>query len=122
MNPGSTLFPLILTQEGCLYRQYLESKFVEKGCGMNIAVEAIGIELQKRLTQLGLGVSLLSKPLVAKEFKEKSLTTFTVKGLQLRSYSCLVYRRDKYIHGAMRAFLKLLQEVFPDAKLTSPGP
>ncbi|MGH7830011.1 MAG: LysR family transcriptional regulator [Candidatus Binatia bacterium] len=114
--------PLILTQEGCLYRQYLESKFAEKGCGMNIAVEAIGIELQKRLTQLGLGVSLLSKPLVAKELREKSLISFTVKGLQLHSYSCLVYRRDKYIHGAMRGFLKLLQEVFPDAKLTYPRP
>ena len=83
---------------------------------MNIAVEAIGIELQKRLTQLGLGVSLLSKPLVARELRERSLTTFTVKGLQLRSYSCLVYRRDKYIHGAMGGFLSLLRETFGPAK------
>ena len=83
---------------------------------MNIAVEVIGFELEKKLTQLGLGVSLLSKILVAKELKEKSLKTFTVKGLQLRSYSCLVYRRDKYIHGAMKVFLSLLQEAFEPAK------
>ena len=108
--------PLILTRDGCLYRQYLESRFAEKGWEMNIAVEAIGIELQKRLTQLGLGVSLLSKPLVAKELREKSLATFTVKGLHLRSYSCLVYRRDKYIHGAMKGFLSLLQETFGPRK------
>jgi len=108
--------PLILTRDGCLYRQYLEGRFAEKGWGMNIAVEAIGLELQKRLTQLGLGVSLLSKPLVAKELREKSLATFTVKGLHLRSYSCLVYRRDKYIHGAMKGFLGLLRETFDPHK------
>lgn len=112
--------PLILNHDGCLYRRYLEGRFAERGLAMNIAVEVIGFELEKKLTQLGLGVSLLSKLLVAKELREKSLKTFTVKGLQLRSYSCVVYRRDKYIHGAMREFLKLLQEVFPKVKLTFP--
>jgi len=113
--------PLILNQDGCIYRHHLESCFAERGLAMNVAVEVIGLELQKKLTQLGLGVALLPKPFVAKELKEKSLKTFTVKGLQLRSYSCLVYRRDKYIHGAMRGFLKLLQEVFHKAKLAFPG-
>lgn len=108
--------PLILNHDGCLYRRYLENRFAERGLAMNIAVEVIGFELEKKLTQLGLGVSLLSKLLVAKELKEKSLKTFTVKGLQLRSYSCLVYRRDKYIHGAMKVFLSLLQEAFDPAK------
>lgn len=108
--------PLILNHDGCLYRRYLESCFTERGLAMNIAVEVIGLELQKKLTQLGLGVALLPKPFVAKELREKSLKTFTVKGLQLRSYSCLVYRRDKYIHGAMKVFLSLLQEAFDPAK------
>lgn len=112
--------PLILNHDGCLYRRYLESHFTERGVAMNIAVEVIGFELEKKLTQLGLGVSLLSKLLVAKELREKSLKAFTVEGLHLRSYSCLVYRRDKYIHGAMREFLKLLQEVFPAVKLNFP--
>lgn len=113
--------PLILNQDGCLYRHYLESRFAERGFAMNIAVEVIGLELQKKLTQLGLGIALLPKPFVAKELREKSLKTFTVKGIQLRSYSCLVYRRDKYIHRAMREFLKLLQEGFPKVKLTFPA-
>jgi DNA-binding transcriptional LysR family regulator len=114
--------PLILNHDGCLYRRYLERRFAEKGVAMNIAVEVIGFELEKRLTQLGLGVSLLSKLLVAKEIREKSLKPFMVKGLQLRSYTCLVYRRDKYIHGAMREFFKLLRERFPQARLESPCP
>ena len=109
--------PLILNHEGCLYRRYLAGRFAERGVPMNVAVEALGFDLEKKLTQLGLGVSLLSRMLVTKELKERSLKTFKVKGLQLRSYSCLVYRRDKYLHGAMRAFLKLLQHSFPKARL-----
>jgi DNA-binding transcriptional LysR family regulator len=107
--------PLILNHEGCLYRRYLESRFGEKGVAMNVAVEVLGFELEKKLTQLGLGVSLLSKLLVAKELKEKSLKAFKVQDLELRSYSCLVYRRDKYIHGAMQGFFKILQDSFPKA-------
>jgi DNA-binding transcriptional LysR family regulator len=112
--------PLILNHDGCLYRRYLESRFAEQGVAMNIAVEVIGFELEKKLTQLGLGVSLLSKLLVTKELKEKSLKAFTVEGFQLHSYSCLVYRRDKYIHGTMREFLKVVQKVFPNVRLTLP--
>jgi LysR family transcriptional regulator, transcriptional activator of the cysJI operon len=107
--------PLILNHEGCLYRRYLAGRFAERGVPMNVAVEVLSFELEKKLAQLGLGVSLLSKLLVAKELKEKSLKTFKVKGLRLRSYSCLVYRRDKYLHGAMREFLKILQKNFPGA-------
>jgi DNA-binding transcriptional LysR family regulator len=111
--------PLIVNHEGCLYRRYLETRFREKGVAMNVAVEVLGFELEKKLTQLGLGVSLLSRLLVAKELKEKSLRTFKVEGLELRSYSCLVYRRDKYVHGAMQGFFKILQDVFPKAKTSA---
>jgi len=111
--------PLILNHEGCLYRRYLAGRFAARGVPMNVAVDAVGFELEKKLTQLGLGVSLLSRLLVTKELKEKSLKTFKVKGLQLRSYSCLVYRRDKYVHGAMQEFLKLLQSFFPKARFDS---
>jgi len=105
--------PLILNHQGCLYRRYLEGRFAEHSTAINVAVEVLGFELEKKLTQLGLGVSLLSRAVVNKELKEGSLKTFKVKGLDLRSYSCLVYRREKYFNGAMRGFLKILQEIFP---------
>jgi DNA-binding transcriptional LysR family regulator len=105
--------PLIVNHKGSVYRQYLEQRFVERGVPMNIAVEVLGRHLEKRLTQLGLGVCLLSRSLVARELKEKSLRAFKVAGLEMRSYCCLVYGRDKYVHAAMRGMLKLLDEVFP---------
>jgi DNA-binding transcriptional LysR family regulator len=98
----------VLNQDGCQYRGFLEKKFAERGLTMNIAVEVMGLEVQKKLAQLGLGVTLLPKPFVAQELREGKLKRFTVKGVALQSFSCIVHRRDKYMHAAMRAFLELL--------------
>jgi DNA-binding transcriptional LysR family regulator len=105
--------PLIVNNKGSVYRNYLETCFAKRGVAMNITVEVLGRHLEKSLTQLGLGVSLLSRSLVARELRDKSLRAFKVAGLGMRSYSCLIYRRDKYVHGPMRGMLKLLDEVFP---------
>jgi DNA-binding transcriptional LysR family regulator len=108
--------PWILSPDGCQYRGYVERRFAERGLAMNVAVEVIGMEVQKKLVQLGLGVTLLPKPLVAQELKAGTLRAFTVEGAKLRSLTSLIYRRDKYIHGAMQGFLALLREMFPSGK------
>jgi len=106
----------ILSQDGCQFRHYIEKKLKELGKTMKVEVEIIGFELQKQLTQLGLGITLLPKPFVMKEVQEGSLKTLKVKGTKLQGYSCVVFRKDKYIHGAMKAFLKLLPETYGLAK------
>jgi DNA-binding transcriptional LysR family regulator len=111
----------ILNQEGCVYRGYIESRLKERGQAFNVEVEVIGLELQKKLTQLGLGVSLLPKNFVTTELRQGTLKTLNTKEAMIQGYSCLVFRRDKYIHGAMKAFLKLLQETFKPARNTLPG-
>lgn len=108
--------PWILSPDGCQYRGYVERRFAERGLTMNVAVEVIGMEVQKRLVQLGLGITLLPKPVVVQELKTGTLRTFTVEGAKLQSLTCLLYRRDKYIHGAMQGFLNLLRELFPSGK------
>lgn len=108
--------PWILNQEGCVYRRYIETRLKERGQGMKVEVEVIGLELQKRLTQLGLGVSLLPKSFVTTEIRQGTLRTLHVVGTNLQAYSCLVFRNDKHIHGPMRAFMKLLPETYGPAK------
>jgi LysR family transcriptional regulator, transcriptional activator of the cysJI operon len=108
--------PWILNQEGCQFRAYIEQRLKERGETMKVEVEIIGFELQKRLTQLGLGISLLPKSFVTTEFQQGSLKALNIKGTKLHGYSCLVFRKDKYIHGAMKGFLRLLQEIFHPAK------
>lgn len=109
--------PWILNQEGCVYRSYIETRLKERGQAMKVEVEVIGLELQKRLTQLGLGVSLLPKSFVATEIRQGTLKTLHVAGTRLQAYSCLVFRNDKYIHSPMRAFLALLRETYGSAKI-----
>lgn len=108
--------PWILNQEKCVYRRYIEDRLRERGQAMHVEVEVIGLELQKKLTQLGLGVSLLPKDFVLAEIQRGDLKALKVKGTKIHNYWCLVFRDDKYIHGAMKAFLKLLGETFGPAK------
>jgi len=106
----------IVSPPGCQYRGHLERRLAERGLQMNVAVEVTGLEVQRRLVQLGLGVTLLPEPLVARDVQAGTLKAFSVEGTKLRSLSCLLYRRDKYIHGAMQGFLALLREVCPSGK------
>jgi DNA-binding transcriptional LysR family regulator len=108
--------PWILNQEGCVYRGYIETRLKKRGQAMKVEVEVIGLELQKRLTQLGLGVSLLPKSFVTTEIRQGTLKALHVAGTKLQAYSCMVFRNDKYIHGPMRAFMQLLPEAYSPAK------
>jgi DNA-binding transcriptional LysR family regulator len=108
--------PWILNQEGCVYRRYVEDRLKERGQIMKVEVEVIGLELQKKLTQLGLGIALLPKRFVKAELQQGTLRALKVGGEKLQTYSYLVFRTDRYIHGPMKAFLQLLQEKFVSAK------
>jgi DNA-binding transcriptional LysR family regulator len=108
--------PWILNHDGCVYRSYIESRLKERGQGLKVEVQVMGLELQKKLTELGLGVSLLPRNFVTTELRQGSLKALNVEGTKLQVYSCLVLRKDKYIHGAMKGFIKLLQESFNPAK------
>jgi DNA-binding transcriptional LysR family regulator len=110
--------PWILNHDGCVYRSYIERRLKERGQSIKVEVEVLGLELHKKLAELGLGVSLLPQRFVAEEIRRGSLKTLHVIGEKLQAYSCLVFRSDKYIHGAMRAFLKLLEESFQPTSKT----
>lgn len=106
----------ILNQDGCIYRRYIETRLKERGQRLKVEVEVIGLELQKKLTQLGLGVALLPKNFVSAELKQGTLKALNVSDTKVQTYWCLTFRSDKYIHGAMKAFLKLLMETYAPAK------
>jgi hypothetical protein len=49
------------------------------------------------------------------DLQQGSLSALNVNSEKLQTYSYLIFRRDRYINGAMKAFLKLLQENFVSA-------
>jgi DNA-binding transcriptional LysR family regulator len=113
--------PWILNHDGCVYRSYIERRLKERGQSIKVEVEVLGLELHKKLAELGLGVSLLPQRFVSEEIRRGSLKTLHVIGEKLQAYSCLVFRSDKYLHGAMRAFLQLLDQSFRPANKTLQG-
>jgi DNA-binding transcriptional LysR family regulator len=110
--------PWILNHDGCVYRSYIERRLKERGQSIKVEVEVLGLELHKKLAELGLGVSLLPQRFVSEAIRRGSLKTLHVIGEKLQAYSCLVFRSDKYLHGAMRAFLQLLDQSFRPANKT----
>jgi DNA-binding transcriptional LysR family regulator len=110
--------PWILNHDGCVYRSYIERRLKERGQSIKVEVEVLGLKLHKKLAELGLGVSLLPQRFVSEEIRRGSLKTLHVIGEKLQAYSCLVFRSDKYLHGAMRAFLQLLDQSFRPANKT----
>ena len=108
--------PWILNHDGCVYRSHIEARLKERGQALKVVVEVMGLELQKKLTELGLGVSVLPRHLVAAELRQGSLKALNVEGTKLQIHSCLVFRKDKYIHGAMKGFLRLFHDTFRPAR------
>jgi DNA-binding transcriptional LysR family regulator len=108
--------PWILNHNGCVYRSHIERRLKERGEALKVEVEVMGLEVQKKLTELGLGVSVLPRNFVTTELRQGSLKALNVEGTKLQVHSYLAFLKDKYIHGAMKVFLKLLQETFRPAK------
>jgi DNA-binding transcriptional LysR family regulator len=106
--------PWIVNHTGCQYRAFLDDLF--KGTGlfrgtgqtMRPAAEIVGLDLQRRLVQLGIGVSLFAEMAIEEDLAAGTLQRFHIASLRPRTHLCLLYRKTKYIHHAMRGFLDLL--------------
>ncbi len=97
--------PWILCQQGCPARGRLEHLLRERGSTLKLAVETNDHDLQSKLVDLGLGVSIQPKPLVCARLKSGRMRQFHVPGLEFAVECGIIYRRDKFVPAAMRGFL-----------------
>jgi DNA-binding transcriptional LysR family regulator len=109
--------PWILNHRSCVYRLYLDRIFAEHGLHMQVAVDGVGVELQCRLVELGLGLALIPESFLVERGRKRRVKVLRVRGVEPRSLIGLVYRRDKYLHGAMRSMIVALRDIFPEANL-----
>lgn len=101
----------ILCQDGCPARGFLETRLRERGLALKLSVETNDHDLQRKLLDLGLGVSIQPKSLVVERLKAGRLKQFFVPGMEFHVESGVIHRRDKFIHAAMRGFLNAVQRV-----------
>jgi len=112
-------FSWVLCQSGCPARAYLEKQLRERGLSLKLSVETNDHDLQAKLVELGLGVSIQPKGLVHSRLSSGKIKQFRVPGMEFSVDCGIIHRRDKFVHAAMRGFLTMIQQM-PKAMLHPP--
>jgi LysR family transcriptional regulator, transcriptional activator of the cysJI operon len=101
--------PLILMEPGTNLRTYVDRLLSSAGVEEQVTLELDNVEAIKRMIEAGLGISMLPEVAVASEVEEGRLAALYLKDVpQANRRITLVYRKDKYITAAMRAFIAVL--------------
>lgn len=97
-------------------RMILERLFRRRRHEINISMEIASVEIIKKFVSIGLGIAILPQTYVQAEVKEGLLRALRLADVKLMRRLGLVYRRDKYISRAARAFLEVTREMMPAAR------
>jgi DNA-binding transcriptional LysR family regulator len=99
----------IVAARGAGIRAVVEERLRGKGVALKNVLDFGNLEGVKRAVEVGLGVSVQPKTVVQREISDGSLAVLSVSGMDAElTYFC-VYRKDKHLSNAVRAFMGLLQ-------------
>jgi DNA-binding transcriptional LysR family regulator len=99
----------IVAARGAGTRAVVEERLKEKGIVLSNVVDFGNMEGVKRAVEAGLGVSIQSKSVVQREISAGSLAGVSLAGIDAKLARSYIYRKDKHLSNAAKAFLVLLQ-------------
>lgn len=100
--------PLILMESGTSLRTYVDRVLSAAGVQEQVAIEMDNVEAIKRMIEAGLGISMLPEVAVGAEISAGRLVSLKLAGIpQANRQIRQVYRRDKYLTVAVRAFIEI---------------
>jgi DNA-binding transcriptional LysR family regulator len=91
------------------YRVQVVQLFARHRVPLRMDVELPTIESIKRFVEMGMGVAIVPRMCVRMELGRGTLVELRVKQLRLPRHLFLLYRRDRAISHAARAFMRLLR-------------
>lgn len=91
----------------------IERVFFEHNLSPNATMEIASPEAMKRLTQAGLGASILPRPVVAAEVRRGVLKVIPVRGVRFQRGIGMVTKRGVSLAPPARAFLEMVKKRFP---------
>jgi DNA-binding transcriptional LysR family regulator len=113
---GKKVFPrdlmdqtLLLTETGCGYRKKLDAQLAAVNVRPQHITEFSSVEAIKQCVTAGLGVGLLPEVVIANELKKKHFVLMNWHAGKMTIATHVIWHRDKWISGGMRAFLDVLQ-------------
>jgi len=114
-------FPLVLPRLGHT-RDALDALFYDHHVKQSTAMELDSSELLKRFVAAGIGVGFIARSNIEEDIRAKVLVAITLADVQIRRDLALVFRKDKSLSRAARAFMEIAlnQKNFPGAVATVP--
>jgi DNA-binding transcriptional LysR family regulator len=114
--------PLILFDRGSSYNALIQGVFRQHAIVPETFMELDTIEATKKMVEEGLGIALLPKVSIEREFELGRLRTIEVSNAALpRRQISLIYRKNRKYTRAVQAFFSLLAETYsatiPDGAL-----
>jgi DNA-binding transcriptional LysR family regulator len=102
-------YPFIFHKAGTT-RERLMKHFGPLWDNMNISMELASIETIKKFVSIGLGISIVPKSYVLEEVERGALSLVRVKNFKLIRKLGLIYRKNRYLSRAAKAFLTVVEE------------
>ena len=100
---------LLLTEAGCGYRKKLDQQLGAVNVRPQHITEFSSVEAIKQCVTAGLGVGLLPEVVIAGELKKKQFALLNWHGGKMTIATHVLWHKDKWISGGMRAFLEVLK-------------
>jgi DNA-binding transcriptional LysR family regulator len=102
-------YPIIFHKVGTT-RERLKKIFGHQWDKLNISMELASIETIKKFVSIGMGISIVPMSYVRTEMEQGTLRLVAIKDVKLVRKLGLIYRRNRYISRACRAFLEIVEE------------
>ncbi|UZW15152.1 LysR family transcriptional regulator [Clostridium pasteurianum] len=97
--------PLILTENGCSYRNVFISMFYKENIQPKLSLEIGSIETIKTFVMSNLGITFLPAMSVNNELQGKKLVKLDLIDYKFNIRTQLLYHKNKWISAAMKAFI-----------------
>jgi DNA-binding transcriptional LysR family regulator len=102
---------LILMQPGATLRGLVEDLLAGARVSGRVSMELDSVEAIKRMVRARLGISILPEVAVASEVEAGALAALPIREMTSSSQKVsAVYRNDKYLSAALKAFVEVLKE------------
>src|SRR5215510_6453111 len=102
-------FPIIFHKAGTT-RERLMKHFGKLWEKLNISMELASIETIKKFVSIGMGISIVPKSYVQNETEEGTLRLIRIRNLKMIRKLGLIYRKNRYLSRASKAFLEVVEE------------
>ena len=102
--------PFIFRERGSATQSILEQHLQQAKMRVETALELSNPEAVKQAVRNGLGIAFISKFAVHDEIKAKMLRVLKVEGLDISRELKIVYRKDKHLSHASRAFIEMAKK------------